>query len=91
MDDSASSTHHNRMPKHSVSEDERKFGLIVRRLREKSGFSQENFADHIGIDRSYQGQIERGEASVTLHKITLIAKGLSLPRWQLLKYMEESE
>lgn len=71
-----------------IGEKERRFGLAVRKLREKNRFSQEAFADHIGIDRSYQGKIERGETSVTLHKICLIAKGLGLEDWQLLKSME---
>jgi transcriptional regulator with XRE-family HTH domain len=74
----------------SVGEPERKFGHVIRKLREEKGFTQEAFAYHIGIDRSYQGKIERGEASVTLHKIGLIAKSLGLAKWELLKMVEES-
>ncbi|MFH0986400.1 MAG: helix-turn-helix transcriptional regulator [Candidatus Omnitrophota bacterium] len=78
------------MGKVSVGEPERKFGAAVRKLREAKGFTQEAFAYHIGIDRSYQGKIERGEASVTLHKIGLIAKSFGLARWELLKRTEEN-
>jgi len=74
----------------SVGEPERKFGSVVRKLREEKGFTQEAFAYHIGIDRSYQGRIERGEASVTLHKIGLIAKSLGIARWELFKKLDEN-
>ena len=75
----------------SVGEPERKFGSVVKKLREAKGFTQESFAYHIGIDRSYQGRIERGEASVTLHKIGLIAKSLGLAKSELFKKIEDSE
>ncbi len=78
------------MGRNPVGEPERKFGSVVRKLREAKGFTQEAFADYIGIDRSYQGKIERGEASVTLHKIGLIAKSLDLAKWELLKKLEEN-
>ena len=71
-----------------TGEEERKFGLVVRKLREQKGFTQESYADHLGIDRSYAGRIERGEASVTLHKIGLIAKSFGMSKWALLKEVE---
>ena len=37
------------------------FGAIVRRHREESGISQEEFADRAGIHRTYQSSIERGK------------------------------
>lgn len=76
------------MGKACINEDEKRFGAVVRKLRLDQGFTQEAFADHVGIDRSYQGRIERGEVSVTLHKITLIAKALKLNRWQLIKMLD---
>lgn len=76
------------MGRHPVGEEERKFGLIVRKLREQKGFTQESFADHLGIDRSYAGRIERGETSVTLHKIGLIAKSFGMSKWELLKEID---
>lgn len=79
------------MPKRLAGETERRFGSLVKTLRETKRFTQEDFAHHIGIDRSYQGRIERGEASVTLHKLGLIAKGLDLPKWELLKKLEEDD
>ena len=36
-------------------------GGRIRELRRKKGFSQESFADHCGLHRTYMGGIERGE------------------------------
>ncbi len=74
-----------------IGPEERKFGSVVRKLRLAKGFTQEAFADHLGIDRSYQGRIERGETSVTLHKIGLISTALSITKWELLKMVAENE
>ncbi len=79
------------MGRAQIGEEEKKFGMVVRKLRNAKGFTQEAFADHLGIDRSYQGRIERGETSVTLHKIGLISKALGLARWELLKKVPENE
>ena len=54
------------------------FGLRVRKLREEQGWSQEDFADKIGIHRTYVGGIERGERNPTLTTITRIAKALGV-------------
>ncbi len=74
-----------------IGPEEKKFGLVVRKLRLAKGFTQEAFADHLGIDRSYQGRIERGETSVTLHKIGLISTALGITKWELLKKVVENE
>ena len=74
-----------------IGEEERKFGRVVRNLRLAKGFTQEAFADHLGIDRSYQGRIERGETSVTLHKIGLLATALGLAEWELLKKVADNK
>ena len=76
------------MGRQPAGEEDRKFGLVVRKLREQKGFTQESYADHLGIDRSYAGRIERGEASVTLHKIGLIAKSFGMSKWELLKEVD---
>lgn len=49
------------------------FGLRVRALRRVQGFSQESFAEHCGLDRTYVGGIERGERNVALRNIKVIA------------------
>jgi len=77
------------MGRSPIGKEERKFGFTVRKLREANRFTQEAFAKHIGIDRSYQGRIERGEVSVTLRKISLVAQGLGFTKWELLKRVED--
>ena len=40
-------------------------GERIREKRKARGWTQEEFADHAGVDRSYAGGIERGERNVT--------------------------
>lgn len=54
------------------------FGERVRRLRKEAGYSQEGFADHCGLDRTYVGGVERGERNVSLRNIQVIARGLNV-------------
>ncbi len=44
------------------------FGKRVREARKSKGISQERLAEMAGIDRSYMGNIERGEKNITLKK-----------------------
>lgn len=55
-----------------------KFGRAVRRLRTDRGFSQESFADEIGVHRTFMGSVERGETNISLDNIARIAKGLRI-------------
>jgi transcriptional regulator with XRE-family HTH domain len=54
-------------------------GRAVRTLRVEHGFSQEAFADACEIDRSYMGQIERGEANVGFTHLVRISRALGEP------------
>lgn len=54
------------------------FGQRVRELRKERGYSQEQFGDLAGLDRSYMGHIERGEKNITLLKIYQISHALNL-------------
>jgi len=60
------------------------FGRRVRSLRVSKGWSQEDFANRIGIHRTYVGGIERGERNPTLTMIARIAKALSVQPSELL-------
>lgn len=68
--------------KNNYSQADRKylkaFGARVRALRKQAGFSQEDFALEIGLDRTYMGGVERGERNLALLNIRKIAKGLGL-------------
>ena len=54
------------------------FGESVRKRRKNLGFSQEAFADHCEIDRSYMGGVERGERNIALLNIMRILEGLDM-------------
>lgn len=55
------------------------FGLRLRQLRKVRGWSQEEFAHHVGLDRSYMGGVERGERNISLENICRIANALGVP------------
>lgn len=60
------------------------FGKAVRRLRKGRGYSQESFALQAKVNRSYMGQIERGEVNISIDNIQKISKGLGLSVGQLM-------
>ena len=59
-------------------------GRVIRELRLEFDYSQEAFADAVGIDRSYVGGIERGEHNLALINLLKISKTLNLSASQLL-------
>lgn len=59
------------------------FGNRVRQLRKDRGWSQEEFAFRVGLDRSYIGGVERGERNISLENIDLIAATLQVPPSEL--------
>lgn len=61
------------------------FGVTVRGLRGKLGFSQEVLAEKAGLHRTYIGGVERGERNVSLENIVKIARALSVTPSQLLE------
>ena len=56
-----------------------KLGAAIRERRQASGFSQDTFADSIGMHRAYYSAIERGERNVTLSTLSRLAEGLKTP------------
>lgn len=66
----------------SYSEKDRAYlkalGARVRELRKKAGYSQEDFALEIGLDRTYMGGVERGERNVAVLNLRKIAAGLGV-------------
>lgn len=54
----------------------KRLGLMIREERKKNKFSQDAFALHCGLDRSYMGRIERGEVNITVEKLYQIALAL---------------
>lgn len=54
------------------------FGKRVREVRRNKGISQEKLAELAGIDRSYMGNIERGEKNITLKKAYEVCDALEI-------------
>ena len=60
------------------------FGKRVRESRKLAGLSQEELAHRADLDRSYVGQVERGERNVSLDNIYRLANGLGMVAGDLL-------
>lgn len=54
------------------------FGKKLRTLRESAGYSQEQFADKAGLDRTYISGVERGKRNVSLRNIVKMADALTI-------------
>lgn len=50
-----------------------KIGKRIRALREKCGYSQEEFAAAAQLGRSYAGRVERGEQNISIQNLIQIA------------------
>jgi len=59
-------------------------GRNLRAVRVASGLTQEEFADLLGIHRTYIGGLERGERNVTLQTVERLAASLAVPAMALL-------
>jgi transcriptional regulator with XRE-family HTH domain len=57
---------------------QKQFGLRVRDLRKKRGWTQEQLAQAAGRHWTYIGGIERGERNVTLQVVADIARALDV-------------
>jgi transcriptional regulator with XRE-family HTH domain len=68
----------------------KRFGAVIRRLRNDAGLSQEDFADACDLHRTYIGAIERGEKTVTIETADKLARALQIPISRLFQYLEES-
>ena len=60
------------------------FGRRLRAHRQLLGLSQEEFADRIGMHRTYVGGLERGERNVTLRSVERMAERLEIDPRDLL-------
>jgi transcriptional regulator with XRE-family HTH domain len=60
-------------------------GVNLRRYRHQRGLSQEEFAEHIGVHRTYMGGIERGERNLTLKSLERIAEAVDVDPLKLLR------
>ncbi len=63
---------------------QRVVGENLRAYRRERGINQEDFADRLGLHRTYLGDIERGERNLSLQKVELFAEVLGLEPLSLL-------
>ena len=63
----------------------KKFGDRVRSLRVQQNMSQEKFALHIGMDRTYLSSVESGRRNISLANIYKISKGFGMTIEELFK------
>lgn len=64
------------------------FGRVVRRARETQGWSQELLAERAELNRSYLGEVERGNAMPSLATIAKLARAFDLSASALLSHCE---
>jgi transcriptional regulator with XRE-family HTH domain len=64
-------------------------GQRIRELRTEKGFSQEAFADHCGVHRTFMGTIERGESNLSFQNIARVAAALGVTLSILFMGLEE--
>lgn len=60
-------------------------GATIRRVRKLKGISQEGLAAKAGIDRTYIGNVERGESNVAVVTLMQIAEALDMTLGSLLQ------
>jgi transcriptional regulator with XRE-family HTH domain len=65
-------------------------GSNLRRLRNKLGVSQDEFADRAGLHRTYIGSVERGERNITLDTLQRIARALQVDPKDLLREVPDA-
>lgn len=53
-------------------------GRAIREFREKRGYSQDKFAFHVGLGRSYYGSLERGEINPSVMTLVKVTRALNI-------------
>ena len=65
------------------------FGTAVRQLREGRGWSQEQLSEHANLNRSYVGEIERGQVIPSIVTAEKLARALGLNVATLLDHCDQ--
>jgi transcriptional regulator with XRE-family HTH domain len=68
-----------------------KLGRVIRRLRTDRKYSQESFADAVGVHRTYVGAVERGETNISLDNLARIAKTLRVRLSEIFRLVEAED
>jgi transcriptional regulator with XRE-family HTH domain len=64
---------------------QRAVGRNLRAYRQQRGLSQEDFAEFVGVHRTYMGGLERGERNLTLRSLERIAARIKVDPMELLR------
>jgi transcriptional regulator with XRE-family HTH domain len=67
----------------------KRFGDLVRRLRQERGYSQEDFSFRAGLHQTYVSSVERGERNVTIGTADRIARALGTTLSRLFGELED--
>lgn len=65
-----------------------RIGEALRKRREAANYTQEDFADHIDMNRGYYGQLERGKKDFRASTIERVCAGLKISMWELIRDAE---
>lgn len=69
----------------STMQVQQQLGERIRQIRRKKGWSQEELAGRCGLHRSHMGEIERGQANLTMLTLVTIAQTLETSAAMLFK------
>jgi len=65
---------------------EKKFGAKLAYVRKSKKLSQMKLAEIVDMNFNYIGQIERGEANVTIHTMKILANALNVEMKELFDF-----
>ena len=65
---------------------EKKFGIKLAYIRKLRKLSQMKLAEKVNMNFNYIGQIERGEANVTIHTMKILADALDIELKELFTF-----
>jgi transcriptional regulator with XRE-family HTH domain len=69
---------------------QRTLGRNLRAYRKAHDLSQENFAEIMGVHRTYMGGVERGERNLTLRSLERIAGRIAIDPLELLRRSDDN-
>jgi transcriptional regulator with XRE-family HTH domain len=64
------------------------FAHVLRQLREERGWSQEQLAERADLNRSYLGEVERGNAVPSIITVSKLARALDIQTSSLIARCE---
>ncbi|MBV6485712.1 MAG: hypothetical protein KFKLKKLM_02301 [Flavobacteriales bacterium] len=65
------------------------FSTIIRTLRKRKGFSQDQMADLLGINQKAYSKIERGKTKLNYERIVQLARIFDLTIWEFINLNQD--